>query len=186
MPTAAERKSVYGDLLDLPDNVTGEILHGELHALPRPSFKHAQAASILGMRIGTPFSLGEGGPGGWWILFEPEIQLGEHILVPDLGGWRRERLPSPPQTNYCSIAPDWVCEILSPASTRVDRIVKMPIYGEFHVPYIWLIDPVARTLEVFELDAGRWVLHHAASQDDKVRAAPFEAIEFDLAALWWD
>lgn len=184
MNSAAAKFASYEDLFDLPDNVVGEIIHGQLITHPRPAPKHAVASSSVGGELIGPFQKGRGGPGGWWILDEPELHLHPHILVPDLAGWRRQRMPSIPDTAYFEIAPDWICEVLSPGTARIDRIQKMPIYAQNGFGHAWLIDPDLRTLEVFELVAGRWQLHSCHQNDDMICAAPFDAIGFSLAELW--
>jgi Uma2 family endonuclease len=179
------KKATYEDLYSIPENMTGEIIEGELIVHPRPSRKHIYAASRLDKRLGPPYEFGEGGgPGGWIILVEPEIQLGEHILVPDLAGWRRQRFPVEEETNWISVAPDWVCEILSPSTYRLDKIKKMPIYADHGVGYLWLMDPVAMNMDVFTLGGGQWVLSGSFAENDKVRAAPFQEVEIDLGDLW--
>jgi Uma2 family endonuclease len=184
MGRPARRSASYEDLLRLPDNVVGEILGGELHASPRPSVRHALAASSLTGELLGPFQRGRGGPGGWWILAEPEIHLGHDVLVPDLGGWRRERLPTLPDDAALTMAPDWVCEVISPSTSRIDRVKKLPIYSRESVAHAWIVDPSLRTLEVFRREGSDWLLILTASDDDVVRAAPFEAVEIDLLALW--
>jgi len=186
MPDPAQKKATYEDLYHLPDGVVGEILNGQLVATPRPSPRHARVSSALGITLGGPFMMGKGGgPGGWWILDEPEVKLGENILVPDLAGWRKERLPDiPEQDNWISVSPDWVCEVLSPATVRTDRVLKMPIYAKFEVASAWLIDPASKTLEVFQLESGKWVLLAAHSESDKARIEPFQEVELDLSLLW--
>lgn len=136
------------------------------------------------MDLGTPFHRGRGGPGGWWILVEPELHLGRHILVPDLAGWRRERMPEVPDVRYFELAPDWICEVLSPATARLDRVDKLGIYAEYAVASVWLIDPAARTLEAYTLDRGRWRLDASHADDARVRVPPFDAVELELDALW--
>ncbi|MDS4029568.1 MAG: Uma2 family endonuclease [Candidatus Contendobacter sp.] len=184
MSATARKLATYEDLFDLPENLVGEIIHGQLITHPRPAPKHAVASSAIGDELVGPFQKGRGGPGGWWILDEPALHLGPHILVPDLAGWRRERLPSMPDTAFFTLPPDWVCEVLSPGTARVDRADKMPIYAAQEIPFLWLIDPAPRTLEVFALREGRWSLEHVYQQDDEVRAVPFDAIAFPLADLW--
>ncbi len=184
MSATARKFATYEDLFDLPENLVGEIIHGQLITHPRPAPKHAVASSAIGDELVGPFQKGRGGPGGWWILDEPELHLGPHILVPDLAGWRRERLPTMPDTAFFTLPPDWVCEVLSPGTARTDRADKMPIYAAQGMPFLWLIDPAPRTLEVFVLREGRWSLEHVYQQDDEVRAVPFEAIAFPLADLW--
>lgn len=184
MTQTAHRLATYEDLFDLPDNMIGEILHGQLITQPRPAPKHARAASVIGGDLMSPFDHGRDGPGGWWILDEPELHLNGHILVPDLAGWRRERLPSLPDAAYFSLAPDWVCEVISPGTARIDRAVKMPIYAEQGVNWLWLVDPDCRTLEVYRLYEQHWLLEHTWQQDDAVQAPPFAEITLALADLW--
>ncbi len=180
------KKASYEDLYSIPDNMIGQIIDGELFAMPRPSFRHSNVASVMTYEISGPFQRGRGGPGGWIILYEPEICLDEDILVPDLAGWKKERLPRPPEKNYTTVPPDWICEVLSPATFRIDRIKKMRIYARFGVSYVWLVDPIAKTLEVFRLESERWLLLSAHSENDKVRAEPFQEIEIALEHLWWE
>ncbi len=184
MSVECQKIAVYDDLYTIPDTMIGQIIGGELFAMPRPSPRHAQAASILGIRIGGPFYLGEGGPGGWLILDEPEIQLDSHTFVPDIAGWKKERLGKIPETNWISVVPDWICEVLSPGTARIDKKKKMPIYAQFGVPYLWLVDPLEKTLEIFRLDNGNWLVAAVYSEDDIVRAEPFQAIEINLSSLW--
>lgn len=186
MSDPARRKATYQDLCDLPDNVVGEIVDGVLRQSPRPALRHAGATSGLGADLGGPFMRGRGGPGGWWILFEPELHLGEDVLVPDLAGWRRERLPRVPDAPAMTLAPDWVCEALSPSTARLDRAAKMPAYARHGVAHLWLLDALHRTLEVFRLESGRWSLLAVHAGPERVRCEPFAAVELDLALLWGD
>jgi Uma2 family endonuclease len=186
MSMPAKRKAVYDDLYTLPANMTGEIIEGELHAFPRPHSRHGRMATRLSIRIGAPYDFGDsGGPGGWVIIIEPEVMLGENLFVPDLAGWKQERLPAPPAENWISVAPDWVCEILSPSTFRIDRVRKMPIYAVHSVPYLWLIDPLNKLLEAFKLKDGAWMLMGNYAENDKARVEPFQEVEIDLAHLWW-
>lgn len=185
MSEPAKRKATYEDLFSIPENTTGEIINGELIVTPRPSRKHTYASSALDKKIGPPYQFGEGGgPGGWIIIVEPEMGLGEHILVPDLAGWKKERFPGEEPHNWISTAPDWVCEVLSPGSMRIDKMEKMPLYARHGVPYLWLIDPIAKTLDVFRLKDGEWTVAGLYVEDAKVRAEPFTEIEIELNALW--
>ncbi|MDZ7754479.1 MAG: Uma2 family endonuclease [Gammaproteobacteria bacterium] len=185
MTSSAERTASYQDIIALPENLVGEILHGQLHTHPRPAPRHSRAYSALGYTLGSPFDGGHGGPGGWWILDEPELHLGPDVVVPDLAGWRRARMPELPTTAWFELAPDWACEILSPSTARIDRAVKMPLYAREGVQHLWLVDPDARTLEVYRLQPdGHWLLHRTLTQDDAVSEPPFEAITFGLDVLW--
>jgi Uma2 family endonuclease len=178
------KNAIYRDLYDVPENFVAEILGGELYATPRPKFPHAFAASALGMKIGGPFQFGVEGPGGWLVLDEPELKLKDDVLVPDLAAWRRERLPATARGEYPALAPDWVCEVLSPATARIDRTKKLAIYAREGVRYAWLVDPLQQTIEVLGLESARWTLLATHEANARVRAEPFAAIELDLASLW--
>jgi Uma2 family endonuclease len=185
MPEPARKQATYEDLYSIPENMTGEIVDGELIVTPRPARSHVYAASVLGTKVAAPYQFGEGGgPGGWIILIEPEVGLGKDIFVPDLAGWREERFPESEDHNWISVAPDWICEILSPATAKNDKTEKMPAYARSGVLYVWLIDPIAKTLDVFRLESGRWVVIGLHAEDDKVRAEPFSEVEIDLGSLW--
>jgi Uma2 family endonuclease len=184
MGEPAFKQASYEDLLRLPEHLVGEILDGELHTQPRPAPKHAVVASGLGGELFLPFHKGRGGPGGWRIITEPELHLNGDIMVPDLAGWRRERMPELPETAWFDLAPDWACEVLSPSTARKDRVLKMPKYARYGVAHFWLIDPLLQTLEVYERRGGRWLLLVTLNDADKVRVAPFDALEFSLADLW--
>jgi Uma2 family endonuclease len=184
MSEPAKKKATYEDLYSVPDNMTGEIINGELIVTPRPSRRHTNAASSLGFEIGPAYQLGRGGPGGWKIIIEPEISLDDNVLVPDLAGWRKERFPESEKGNPISVVPDWVCEILSPGTTGKDKVKKIPTYAHYKVPNLLLIDPLEKTLEVFRLESGRWALLGAFLENEKVRAEPFGEIEIELGNLW--
>ncbi len=182
--TAAKKLATYEDLFALPPHQVGQIVFGTLYAHPRPAVPHALAASALGEELGPPFKRGRGGPGGWLILHEPELHLGADILVPDLGGWRRQRLPEAPRTAFFTLAPDWVCEVLSPSTSALDRGDKLKVYAREGVGNVWFVDPRAESLEVLQLDGATYRILDVYSGDDKVRAIPFDAIELDLSILW--
>jgi Uma2 family endonuclease len=186
MALAARKPDLYAELLSLPEHVVGQIVGGRLIAQPRPAPRHALAYSRLGSELGGPFDRGRGGPGGWWLLDEPEIHIGADVVVPDLAGWRRERMPALPETAWFESAPDWLAEVLSPSTARFDRAEKLPLYARWGVRHVWLIDPELRTLEVFENAAGRWVLLETLKDAEAVRQPPFEALEFPLSVLWAD
>ena len=180
---APRRRATYRDVLEAPPHMVAEIVAGTLHTHPRPSPRHAYAYSALGVKIGEPFGYG-GGPGGWWILNEPELHLADDVLVPDIAGWRRERMAALPDTAFFTLAPDWVCEVLSPSTRTLDRRGKRPVYAREGVRHLWFVDPAARSLEAFALRGGGWALIAALRDDDTVSVPPFEAAPFSLGALW--
>lgn len=180
----AESKASYQDVLNSPRHVVAEVIFGVLYQSPRPALPHAAAASAVGEELGPPFKRGRGGPGGWMILNEPEVHLQSDIVVPDLGGWRRETLPTLPEDAFLTVRPDWVCEVASPSTRALDRGKKLDVYQREGVAHVWIIEPLDRFLEVLELDGQTYRIVQRASGDAPVRLQPFEAIEFDLAALW--
>ena len=176
----------YQDVLDAPPHKVAEVIAGTLHLSPRPASRHARARTGLVARIGLPYSYGDGGPGGWWIIGEPELHLGEDILVPELAGWRRERMPDYPDAAYFALAPDCICEVLSPSTRALDQGKKRAIYAREGVVHLWFIDPDARILEAFELRDGQWVLLETLTDNDPVSLPPFDATSFSLGDLWSD
>jgi Uma2 family endonuclease len=179
----ARRRATYDDLLRVPDRLVAEIVDGELYATPRPASPHARATWAIGQDLGSfdrqpkaPFQ-----PGGWWILFAPELHLGQEVLVPDLAGWRRARMPVISNVAYFELAPDWVCEVVSPTTGHLDRVGKMPVYARVQVQHLWLVHPILRTLEVYRLDGGRWMVAATHGGSAVVRPEPFDAIEIDLS-----
>ena len=177
-------RATYQDVLEAPEHQVAEVIDGTLYTHPRPAPRHATASSRLGSEIGGPFDRGRGGPGGWRIIDEPELHLGKDILVPDMGGWCRERMPQLPDTAYFTLAPDWTCEILSASTRKLDLLRKRPIYAREGVQHLWLIDPVDRILEAFEFRDGQWLLIASAQDDEPVSIPPFDAITFSLGELW--
>ncbi len=184
-PARITRPATYADVLDAPANRVAEVIRGVLHTQPRPAMPHARASSKLGGRLDRFFDDDDGdGPGGWWIIDEPELHLGDEILVPDLAGWRRARMPAYPDAAYCTVVPDWVCEVLSPSTRGIDLTLKRDIYAETGVAHLWFVDPDARTLEAFALREGEWVLIAALHGEAAVSVAPFDAVSFSLGVLW--
>ena len=179
-----KRPATYADLEALPAHQVGEIIGGVLYASPRPALKHARAASTLGTDLGGPFDRGRGGPGGWLILDEPELHFADDVLVPDLAGWTRERMPEMPDAPFMTLAPDWLSEVLSPSTAGFDRAEKLPIYARERVTHVWLVDPLLQTVEVLRLDGASYRLVTTWRGDMSVRAEPFDAIELELGALW--
>jgi Uma2 family endonuclease len=183
-PGLAKREATYEDLMKVSDLKVAEILDGELYASPRPAVPHALAASVLGTEIGGPFQQGRGGPGGWWILDEPELHVGRDVVVPDVAGWRRTRMPAPPSTPAIELAPDWVCEILSPSTEAMDRVPKLRIYAREGVANVWFVNPLTHTLEVLRLSNGAWVVVATHDGDATVNVEPFDAVPLELFRLW--
>lgn len=179
-----DHPATYDDLIALPDHLVAEIVDGELHASPRPAPRHAFAHSALGMVLGPPFAQGRSGPGGWRIIDEPELHLGPDVVVPDLAGWRRERMPRLPRTAFFPLTPDWLCEVLSPSTESLDRTKKVAVYARAHVPHLWLVRPNDQTLEAMVLQAGQWVTAAVHRGPAVVRIPPFDAIEIDLSLVW--
>lgn len=180
-------RATYDDLRKVPDHLVAEIVDGELFASPRPASPHARAYGAIGSDLLQAFDASRGGggtPGEWWILLEPELHLGDDVLVPDVAAWRQERMPAVPNVAAFTLAPDFVCEIVSPSTGRLDRVRKMPVYARAGVASLWLVDPLARTLETYRLEGGRWSLLASFGGDEIVRAEPFDAIEIPLAG-WW-
>ena len=178
--------SPYDRLLELPEGLIGEIVNGQLHARPRPSGLHMGVESALQIELGGPFDRGRGGPGGWRILVEPEIHFlrDREVCVPDLAGWRRERLPQLPRDQRFEVVPDWVCEIVSPATESKDRLVQMPIYAHFGVGFAWIVDPIKRTLEAFESRGGDWHALDTWRGTDTASIPPFATVALVLRDLW--
>jgi Uma2 family endonuclease len=178
------RPATYADIEALPENMVGEIIFGVLHAHPRPTPRHGVASGRLQTELTFPFDYGRGGPGGWIFIVEPELHLGQHVVVPDIGGWRRERLTPFPETAFIETPPDWLCEILSPSTQQIDRTDKLAVYATAGVSYCWYVDPIARTLEVLALTGGKWLFEATFKDADPVSAPPFEAHTFPLDVLW--
>ena len=185
MADPAQKRATRADLEALPENVVGEIIEGVRYTFPRPRPGHSNVEGVVHADLYNPFQRGRGGPGGWWILVEPGVELpGSPEVAPDLAGWRRQRLPDLPQDSAIQVVPDWVCEILSPSTRRHDQLVKKPFYARIGVAYIWVIDPAGRTLTVSQLERGRWVELGVFGEGDPIRAEPFTDVELSMAD-WW-
>jgi Uma2 family endonuclease len=182
-----KRRATYEDLMEVPDTKVAEIIDGELIVSPRPASPHAHAATMIGVDIAGPFHRHPGdpaGPGGWWILLEPELHFTDDVLVPDWAGWRRDRMPAFPNTPAFTQAPDWVCEVISPSTGRIDRSRKMRIYAREGVAHLWFVEPLVKTLEIYRLEGGRLVVLATHGGEEAVRAEPFDAVELRLER-WW-
>jgi len=180
-----KRPATYEDLRQVPDHLIAEIIEGELVTSPRPAVRHAAASSSLHSVLFGPFDRRCGGPpGGWVLLFEPELHIVEQVMVPDIAGWRQERMPILPDTPFIDVAPDWICEVLSPSTMALDRTRKVHHYARAGVRHLWLVDPTPETLEVYRLESGAWLLVTSVAGNVKIAAEPFEAVEVDLARVW--
>ena len=185
MTSLAARRATYGDLAALPENVTGEIIAGELYTQPRPAGPPTFVATGLGMDLGSPFDRGRGGPGGWFFAHEPELHLGDDVLVPDLAAWRAERLGAEARTGTSlGVVPDWVAEVASPSTTQRDRLIKVPVYASLGVAYLWLVESVEGRVEAYELSNGRWVWLGTWADERAAAIPPFDAVPLDLIRLW--
>ena len=181
------QSNLYIQLEALPKNMTGEIINSRLIAMPRPSGPHCQASSLLGASVLFPYQQGlYGGPGGWWIVDEPEVHFIRDIevTVPDIAGWRKERMPRQPRTHRYEIVPDWICEIASPSTAKLDRSEKMPLYAKYGVKHLWLVDPLLKILEAYELLNGCWLNVKTFKDNDVVSVVPFQEITIQLNDLW--
>ena len=183
--------ATYEDLIAVSEPFIGELVDGQLIVSPRPAIRHSAATMAISVRVSGALQFGQGGggekkPPDWWFLFEPELHFGSkpNVVVPDLAGWRRERLPARPDTAFITLSPDWVCEVVSPSTARVDRVLKMALYSREGVRHLWLVDPIARTLEVYRLDDVSWVVAGTYGGNAPVRVEPFDTVELDLSE-WW-
>ncbi len=181
--TKPDYEAIYADLERLPENVVGEIIDGELHAHPRPSPRHALAASAIGGLIGNRYHWGRDS-GGWWILDEPELRFGENVVVPDIAGWRRETLPQLPESNQFTIRPDWVCEVLSPSTVMLDRNRKLPLYASEGVGHVWLIDPASQAVEIYATSNSHTEPAMTVVGKVILNAPPFDNTGIDLSKVF--
>ena len=185
--TTPRRRATYDDLCAVPDHLVAELIEGELYVTPRPASPHALAASVIGGDLVSLFNRPPGdprGPGGWWILDEPELHFGDDVLVPDLAGWRRQHMPVLSSVAAFEQAPDWACEVVWPRTGALDRGRKMRIYARERVAHLWIVDPIPRTLEVYRLEEGRWIVASTHGGPEVVRAEPFTAVELEMGR-WW-
>jgi Uma2 family endonuclease len=175
--------------MKVPDTKVAEIIDGELIVSPRPASPHARTASIMGAELIGAFDGPPGMPpmpGGWWLLDEPELHFGDDVIVPDQAGWRRDRLPVLPNVAAFTLAPDWACEVISPSTGRIDRSRKMRIYAREGVGHLWIVDPLLRTIEVYRLRDGSWVVVGVHEGEAPARLEPFDAVELAVARWWLD
>lgn len=183
----ATKLATYDDLLALGEDVRAEVIAGSIHLAPSGLPEHGHATGSIAHFIGGPFDRddGYGGPGGWWIFLELDVRLSLHNIVrPDLCGYRRDRLREPWGKRPLDLAPDWVCEILSPSNAAHDRVTKAALYAQHGVPFFWLLDPAERVLETFTLRDGLWMRTGSFDDTATARIVPFEAIELDIGRLF--
>ena len=185
MALPRKKPATYEDVLAAPEHLVAEIVDDELFLSPRPASPHAIALSVLTAELVTEFGYGRAGNrGGWVILAEPELHIVGQVMVPDLTGWRRDRMPEVKTVPYFDLAPAWLCEVISPSTGALDRAKKMRHYARAGVGHVWLVDPTPKTLEIFQLDAGGWRLVEVHEGDAVVKAPPFDALDLALAPLW--
>jgi Uma2 family endonuclease len=178
-----QRKATYADLEAVPPHKVAELVDGKLYVSPRPAIPHARAKGQLFGELYDPFERGREGPGGWQFLMEVELHLGEDVLVPDVVGWRRERMPKMPDVVGFTLIPDWACEVLSEPTTQVDR-EKLKVYAREGLRHLWLVEPLRQELEVYGLEGGRWERRGTHSGQEQVRAEPFTSMLLELGVLW--
>lgn len=189
MTDVMRQPATYEDLLKVPEHMVAEIVEGELFTSPRPASPHARAVGSMFNQLSRQFDEREkddDGPGGWWIVFEPELHLGEDVLVPDVAGWRLHRMPAFQKVVFFELAPDWVCEVLSSSNAAHDKFRKMPRYAFHQVEYAWIVDTVARGVEIYQRQGARWLQVAMHQGTSVIHAVPFEAGEVNLARLWVD
>jgi Uma2 family endonuclease len=179
------RAPTLADLDALPPGIVGEIIEGVLYTMTKPRMRHQRTGLEIGSGLLGPFDHGFGGPGGWWIVTEPGIELpNTPEISPDVAGWRRERMPEMPVDEPIRLVPDWVCEILSPTTRRHDMLHKQPYYAKIGVPIMWLVDIEARVLTVHRLESSHWVTIGTYSDEIEARIAPFDAVPLNVTR-WW-
>lgn len=185
MADPLRRPAGWAEILAAPEGMEAEVIAGELWTHPRPRPEHGRVQHLLGGAVGFPFDLGRGGPGGWWLINEPDISFGpQDIVNPDVAGWRRERVPEFHRERPIAIRPDWACELLSPSTARRDRHEKSNLYLHYDVSWYWLVDTDARLLQAFEAHEGRWVLLGTWGETDLARIPPFDAVDLIVGDLF--
>jgi len=183
MVNPGRKRATYRDVIDSPEHMIAELVDGVLNLTTRPGIPHTVAASRMLSMLDALSGAGGGGAGGWHLLFEPELHLGEDIVVPDVAAWQVERLPEMSDAAYFTLPPDWLCEVLARSTGALDREAKLPIYARAGVRHIWLIDVRQRTLEVLRLVRGTWRTLAVHRGDERFRAEPF-GVELELGRLW--
>lgn len=182
MRAPAKEKATYDDVLRAPENMVAELIDGELYTWPRPRARHGTAQTRILIDVGGKYGIGHK-PDAWWLITEPEVHLGSNAVVPDIGGWRPARMPRLPDS-HISLVPDWVCEVLSPSTARVDRGKKLATYARFGVPWAWYVDVDEHAFEVMRLDGEKWTIVEVFTEPEIVHAEPFPAADIDLGLIW--
>jgi Uma2 family endonuclease len=180
-------QATYADLEALPERYVGQLIDGTLYAQAQPAYPHQRAVTRLGVLLGQPFDREPGGPvgpGGWCFIYEPELHFGADVLVPDIAGWRRERMPQVPNVPWSDLAPDWLCEVASPSTRKLDRSLKLERYHRAGVGHVWLVEPDDRFIVVYRRAEEGWLLVGHNTGEDEPRIEPFEAMPLTLAELW--
>ncbi|MFT3710413.1 MAG: Uma2 family endonuclease [Archangium sp.] len=185
MSTAPRLKTnaeLLKELASLPDDQSGEVIEGEVYVMGRPSLRHQTVED----EVTSLLKKGGPGEGGWLFASEVSIRFAsDEEVVPDVSGWRRERLAGRLDENPIRVRPDWVCEILSDSTRVKDLGPKRKLYAKQGVPFLWLIDPHAKVLEAFELVGAAWQLQGTWSNDDVIKGlAPFPELTVQLRE-WW-
>ncbi len=180
-------RATYADLESLRPDVRGEIVFGELCMTPRPALVHMHVASVIAGRLMGVYQFkGAGGSGGDWVfVHEPELRIEGDAIIPDIAGWRAERYRQI-STDYPDVAPDWVCEILSPSTERRDWTTKADWYLQHGVRWYWIVDPRARSIECFEASGTLWQGVGKARAADTARLAPFAELALNVGEFWLD
>jgi len=181
----ARKAPTLGDLDALPPGIKGEIIEGVLYTMTRPRGPHQAVALDIGADLRDPYARGRGGPGGWWILPEPGIELeNTPEIAPDIAGWRRERLAVLPEDAAITVVPDWVCEILSPTTRRHNLLIKKPYYARIGVKHHWIVDLAARAITAHRLESGKWLEIGVWGDEVEARIEPFQEAALDVSR-WW-
>jgi Uma2 family endonuclease len=182
---SAKRLATYADLEALPEDARGEVLAGEIVVQPSPTPIHQSTIGEIYAELRGPFQRGRGGPGGWWLIQDVDVEFGPHdICRPDISGWRVERVPAFPADRPVRHRPDWLCEGLSPRTALRDQGDKRAIYQRAGVPWYWLVDPLNRTLSVLRLVADGYVVDRVAGDQGLVALPPFDAVAIDLSSVF--
>jgi Uma2 family endonuclease len=181
----AKTLATYAELLALPEDVRGEIIGGEVVVQPSPTPLHQSTIGEIYAELRNPFQRGRGGPGGWWLIQDVDVEFGPHdVCRPDISGWKKERVATFPSDRPVRHRPDWVCEGLSPRTALRDQGDKRAIYQRAEVPWYWLVDPLNRTLSVLRLVVDGYVVEQVAGDQGVIALPPFEAVPIDLACVF--